>query len=62
MRVGIATDHGGFALKEKRRAWIRAAEHEVVDCGAHQLTPDDDDPDIVVPLAQAVVAIQKTAR
>ena len=56
MRMGIATDHGGFALKEELLARIRAAGHEVVDFGAHQLTPDDDYPDFVVPLAQAVVA------
>jgi ribose 5-phosphate isomerase B len=56
MRIGIATDHGGFALKEELVARIRAVGHEVVDFGAHQLTPDDDYPDFVVPLAQAVVA------
>ena len=55
MRIGIATDHGGFALKEDLVARIRAAGHEVVDFGAHTLTPDDDYPDFVVPLAQAVV-------
>ena len=33
MRVGIATDHGGFALKEELVARIRAAGHEVVDFG-----------------------------
>lgn len=56
MRVGIATDHGGFALKEELVARIRAAGHEVVDFGAHQLSEGDDYPDYVVPLAQAVVA------
>ena len=56
MRVGIATDHGGFGLKEDLVARIRAAGHEVVDFGAHQLRPDDDYPDFVVPLAQAIVA------
>ena len=56
MRLGIATDHGGFALQEELVARIRAAGHEVVDFGAHQLTPDDDYPDFVVPLAHAVVA------
>jgi ribose 5-phosphate isomerase B len=56
MRVGIATDHGGFGLKEELVGRIRAAGHEVVDFGAHALTPDDDYPDFVVPLAQAVVA------
>ncbi len=56
MRVGIATDHDGFGLKEELVSRIRAAGHEVVDFGAHSLTPDDDYPDFVVPLAQAVVA------
>ena len=56
MRVGIATDHGGFALKEALVAQLRAAGHEVVDFGAHGANPDDDYPDFVVPLADAVVA------
>jgi ribose 5-phosphate isomerase B len=56
MRVGIATDHGGFGLKEELVAHLRAAGHEVVDFGAHKLAPDDDYPDFVVPLSQAVVA------
>ena len=56
MRVGIATDHGGFALKEELLARIRALGHEVVDFGSHTLNPDDDYPDFVVPLAQAVIA------
>jgi ribose 5-phosphate isomerase B len=56
MRVGIATDHGGFGLKEELVSRIRAAGHEVVDFGAHSLNPDDDYPDYVVPLGRAVVA------
>jgi ribose 5-phosphate isomerase B len=56
MRIGIATDRGGFGLKEELIARIRAAGHEVVDFGAHSLNPDDDYPDYVVPLGQAVVA------
>jgi ribose 5-phosphate isomerase B len=56
MRVGIATDHGGFGLKEELAGKLRAAGHEVVDFGAHALVPDDDYPDYVVPLARAVVA------
>jgi ribose 5-phosphate isomerase B len=54
MRVGIATDHGGFGLKEDLVARLRAAGHEVVDFGAHSLDPADDYPDFVIPLAQAV--------
>ena len=56
MRIGIATDHGGFGLKEEMLARIRGSGHEVVDFGAHRLTPGDDYPDFVVPLAEAVVA------
>jgi ribose 5-phosphate isomerase B len=55
MRVGIATDHGGYGLKEELVAQLRAAGHEVIDFGAHKLVSDDDYPDFVVPLAQAVV-------
>jgi len=55
MRVGIATDHGGFGLKEEMVAQLRAAGHEVVDLGAYSLDPNDDYPDVVIPLAQAVV-------
>jgi ribose 5-phosphate isomerase B len=56
MRVGIATDHGGFGLKEELLAQLHAAGHEVVDCGAHSMIPDDDYPDFVIPLARAVAA------
>ena len=56
MHVGIATDHGGFALKEDLVARLRAAGHDIVDFGADVLNPDDDYPDFVIPLAQAVAA------
>ena len=58
MRIGIATDHGGFSLKEDLVARLRAAGHEVVDFGAHSLNPGDDYPDFVIPLARAVSAGQ----
>jgi ribose 5-phosphate isomerase B len=58
MRVGIATDHGGFKLKEDLLGRLRAAGYEVVDFGAHSLVPGDDYPDFVVPLARAVSAGQ----
>ena len=56
MRVGLATDHGGFSLKAELAYRLREAGHEVIDVGAHSLNPADDYPDFVVPLAQAVVA------
>jgi len=56
MRVGVATDHGGFDLKQEFVAHLRAAGHEVIDFGAHQRDASDDYPDFVIPLAQAVAA------
>lgn len=58
MRVGIATDHGGFGLKDDVVTRLRAAGHDVVEFGAYALDPADDYPDFVVPLARAVVAGQ----
>ena len=54
MIIGIATDHGGFSLKEELVGHLRESGHEVVDFGAHELNPDDDYPDFVIPLAEAV--------
>jgi len=54
MRVGMATDHAGFALKAELVAKLRLAQHEVVDFGAKTLNPEDDYPDFVIPLARAV--------
>ena len=61
MRVGIATDHGGFGLKEELVVRLRSTGHEVVEYGAAALTPGDDYPDFVIPLAQAV-ALGKVER
>jgi ribose 5-phosphate isomerase B len=58
MRIGIATDHGGFSLKEELLGQLRAAGHEVVDFGAHHLSEGDDYPDYVLPLARAVAALE----
>jgi ribose 5-phosphate isomerase B len=52
MRVGIATDHDGFSLKEDLIAQLRAAGHEVIDFGAHALNEGDDYPDYALPLAR----------
>ena len=56
MRVGIATDHGGFSLKIELVGRLKKAGHEVVDFGATELNSGDDYPDFVIPLAQAVAA------
>jgi ribose 5-phosphate isomerase B len=56
MRIGIAADHGGFALKEDLRAQLAAAGHDVIDFGSYKLDPNDDFPDFVTPLSHAVAS------
>ena len=58
MRVGIAADHGGFILKVEVAQTLRGWGYEVVDFGAHQLNPEDDYPDFIIPLARAIAAGQ----
>ena len=53
-RVGVATDHGGFDLKEFPAGKLREAGYQVTDFGDRQLKSDDDYPDIIIPLARAV--------
>ncbi len=54
MRVGIAADHAGFALKEQLAKPLRESGHQVLDFGSSSLIPEDDYPDYVVPLALSV--------
>ncbi len=43
-------------MKGEVAASLRGSGYEVVDFGAHQLTPGDDYPDFIIPLARAVAA------
>ncbi|MFO0860021.1 MAG: RpiB/LacA/LacB family sugar-phosphate isomerase [Phycisphaerales bacterium] len=56
MKIGIASDHGGFELKRELAARLRNAGHEVTDFGAGESAPGDDYPDFVLPLSHAVAA------
>ena len=54
IRIGIAADHGGFELKMQLARSLNAVGYEIRDFGAHELIPEDDYPDFVIPLARAV--------
>ena len=54
MRIAVGADHAGYALKELLVPWLRASGHEVDDLGAKELVPDDDYPDLALPVALAV--------
>jgi ribose 5-phosphate isomerase B len=56
MRIGVATDHSGFGLKQELVRHLSEAGHEVIDVGAYSLSPGDDYPDFVIPLGQAVAS------
>lgn len=56
MQVFIGADHRGFERKAQLYKWLRAQGHEVVDCGAHKLIPDDDYPDYALKVAREVAA------
>ncbi len=54
MHIGIATDHGGFELKEQIMIKLKDSGFEIEDYGAYSLSPRDDYPDFVIPLAQDI--------
>lgn len=41
MRIAIAADHAGFALKEQLRERLISLGHNVLDLGAHNAEPSD---------------------
>ncbi len=41
MKIAIAADHAGFALKEQIRELIAPLGHDVLDMGAHNADPSD---------------------
>jgi ribose 5-phosphate isomerase B len=43
-------------MKQELASWLSAQGHQVVDCGASELSPDDDYPDFAIPVARAVAS------
>ena len=54
VRIGIAADHGGFELKEFLVKMLLKENYKVIDFGNRELKNDDDYPDFVIPLADAI--------
>lgn len=54
MKIALACDHAGFAMKEEVIAVCREAGHEVIDLGAHSFEKNDDYPDFARYVAQAI--------
>ncbi len=56
MKLVIASDHAGFALKEELRATLGKDGHEIVDLGAFKVEPEDDYPDFAQRVGEAIKA------
>jgi len=52
--IYLASDHGGFKLKEVIEKHLRDKGGDVIDLGPNKLDPTDDFPDFVIPLAHKV--------
>ncbi len=55
MKIILATDHAGFELKNKIKEYLISEKFDVEDMGAQALVPDDDYPEIMLPVAIRVV-------
>ncbi len=54
MIIYIGSDHAGFELKQKLINYIKSLNLEVIDKGAFHLDTNDDYPDFIIPVAEAV--------
>ena len=54
MKIGICTDHGGYALKQIIHELLIKMGYGIVDFGAFEY--DDDYTDFVIPLARSIAA------
>ena len=57
MKIGIGSDHAGFAYKEKIKPFLKSLGHEVRDFGTDSPAPVDY-PRFIRPVAEAVAAGQ----
>ena len=53
-KIYIASDHAGFELKATLAADLAMLGYEIEDLGAHEISPDDDYPDFILPCAERV--------
>ena len=52
--VYIASDHAGYKLKEAVQDALGEAGYKIHDLGPHEFNPDDDYPDYIFPVAEAI--------
>lgn len=55
MRLAVAADHNGVALKARLSTWLTERGHKVVDCGAHDADAVVDYPPLCAQVCRLVV-------
>ncbi len=53
-KILIASDHGGYKLKQKLIPFLEKKGYVVKDFGPHEYNPEDDYPDFILPLAKKI--------
>jgi len=56
MKIGLASDHGGFELKQLITQRLIKLDYTIVDFGNDTFDSADDYPDYVIPLAKSVAS------
>jgi ribose 5-phosphate isomerase B len=59
MNIILAADHAGFELKESIKRFLESKKLQVLDVGAHELTPEDDYPVYMTAAAMKVAEDMK---
>lgn len=54
MKIYLGTDHAGYELKNKLKDYLSSLGHEVEDKGPFIFDKEDDYPDFIFPVAEAV--------
>lgn len=54
MKIYIGSDHAGYDLKEDLKNYLSELRYEVEDKGPFVFNPNDDYPDFITPVAEAV--------
>lgn len=62
MKIHLAADHAGFALKERLKQWLLVNQYQVEDHGALSYSDSDDYPDYMKPAAEALAKNPETER
>lgn len=55
MKIALASDHGGYELKNFLFNWLKENSYDVVDLGNHNFEKKDDYPDFAKLLAENII-------